>query len=88
MNFILRSSLAILVVLYTTNFPPVICQDTSKDLRQSVAFNVSILSHHQRAPVDVFVDVFVRRVYASEALRELFDISYISPVKFSFHVHK
>ncbi|GFY18385.1 uncharacterized protein TNCV_2396141 [Trichonephila clavipes] len=88
MNALLHSSLVILVVLYTTNFTPVTCQDTSEDLRQTVAFNVSILSHHQRAPLDVFVDVFVRRVYASKAVRSAFDISYTSPIKFSFHVHK
>ncbi|GFY59344.1 uncharacterized protein TNIN_278561 [Trichonephila inaurata madagascariensis] len=88
MNALLHSSLVILVVLYTTNFTPVTCQDTNEDLLQTVAFNVSILSHHQRAPLDVFVDVFVRRVYASKALRDVFDISYTSPVKFSFHVHK
>ncbi|GFY41903.1 uncharacterized protein TNIN_247511 [Trichonephila inaurata madagascariensis] len=79
MNALLHSSLVILVVLYTTNFTPVTCQDTNEDLRQTVAFNVSILSHHQRAPLDVFVDVFVRRVYASKALRDVFDISYTSP---------
>ncbi|GFY41901.1 uncharacterized protein TNIN_247491 [Trichonephila inaurata madagascariensis] len=88
MNTLLHSSLVILVVLYATNFTPVTSQDDNKDLRQTVAFDVSILSHRQRVPVDVFVDVFVRRVYASETLRELFDISYTSPVKFSFHVHK
>ncbi|GFY41899.1 uncharacterized protein TNIN_247471, partial [Trichonephila inaurata madagascariensis] len=87
MNTLLHSCLAILVVLYTTNFSPVTSQDDNKDLRQAVAFDISILSHHQREPLYVFVDIFVRRVYASDTLRELFDISYTSPVKFSFHVH-
>ncbi|GFY18454.1 transposon Ty3-I Gag-Pol polyprotein [Trichonephila clavipes] len=87
MSTLLYSSLVILVVLYTTSFTPVTCEDSGEDLRQTVAFNVSMLSDRQRASQDVFVDAVVEGIYSSNTLRNLFDISYTSPVKFSFHVH-
>ncbi|GFQ75465.1 uncharacterized protein TNCT_123871 [Trichonephila clavata] len=88
MSTLLYSTLVIVVVLCTANFTPVTCEDSGEDLRQKVAFNVSMLSGRQRASQDAFVDAVVEGIYSSKTLSDLFDISYTSPVKFSFHVHK
>ncbi|GFY59339.1 uncharacterized protein TNIN_278511, partial [Trichonephila inaurata madagascariensis] len=52
-----------------------------------VAYNVTILSDEQRTPVNTFVDTFVKAVYGSDTLKNVFDISETSAQQFTRFVY-
>ncbi|GFR27263.1 uncharacterized protein TNCT_532091 [Trichonephila clavata] len=57
------------------------CQETIDEqmVLSFVAFDVTILSEEQRAPVDSFISTFVEVVYGQKKLKDVFDITDASP---------
>ncbi|GFQ68548.1 uncharacterized protein TNCT_108541 [Trichonephila clavata] len=73
----LKSCMISFTVLYLVYLTPVICQANiyGTIFRQSIAYTVDLQSDEQRANQDTFVSTFVQKVYDSNTLTNLFDIS-------------
>ncbi|GFY18439.1 uncharacterized protein TNCV_2396671 [Trichonephila clavipes] len=81
MNSLFQTSVvATFMLFYIASFTIVTCQENSDESNDEifypgVAYNVTILSNEQRTPVNTFVDTFVKAVYGSDTLKNVFDIS-------------
>ncbi|GFS41835.1 uncharacterized protein NPIL_100501 [Nephila pilipes] len=76
-----------LVVLCTTSFKPVICQDYDESLyRPSIVIATDVLPDDQVAIVVSCVDGFHQEVENSEALKNLFDLSQVPALLVEGHV--
>ncbi|GFY18387.1 uncharacterized protein TNCV_2396161 [Trichonephila clavipes] len=85
----LKSCMVSFTVLYLVYLTPVICQANiyGTIFRPTLSYTVDILSDAQRTNQDLYVSTFVQKVYDSNTLINLFDISQSPASAYANHVY-